>query len=89
MKEKIMVRLIVINCRDLINRKQLNDGQFPGSIDMYKWSVNNKILTVATKTRFDKLKMIASSVGIKIFVISEEIVKPFLGCAAEGKNTEQ
>jgi len=56
---------------------------------MYKWSVNNEIVAITTETGHSKLKVLTGSIRIKIFVISEDIMKPFLGCTAKCKKTKK
>jgi len=56
---------------------------------MYKWGINNKIVTIAVESRLGKLQMITDSISIKIFMVSEDIVKPLLGSNTESKNEQQ
>jgi hypothetical protein len=56
---------------------------------MNEWSVDNKIVTNAMKAGPGKLQVITDSLSIKIFVISEDIMQPLLGCNAECKKAKQ
>jgi hypothetical protein len=41
------------------------------------------------ESRLGKLQMITDSIGVKIFMVSEDIMKPLLGSNTESKNEKQ